>query len=69
MGCVDVVGPRGSPGDREHHKQQDEGRTGRMLSLRNVWANFHISFMTGAKDHLLCTAFLDFFNKCTKDSG
>lgn len=25
MGCVDVVGPRGGPGDREHHKQQDGG--------------------------------------------
>lgn len=27
-----------------------------------------ISFMTGAKDHLLCTAFLDFLKR-TEDSG
>lgn len=40
-----------------------------MLSLRNVWANLHFSFMTGAKGHLLYTAFLDFLNKYSKDSG
>lgn len=38
-----------------------------MLSLRNVWANFHFSFMTGAKGHLLCTTFLDFLSKYSKD--
>lgn len=68
MGCVDVVGPRGGPGDREHHKQQDGGGSGgRMFSLRNVWTNFCFSFMTVAKGHLW-TAFLDFLNKYSKDS-
>lgn len=71
MGCVDMVGPGvgGCPGDRELHKQHDGGRGERMLSLRNVWANLHFSFMTGAKGHLLYTAFLDFLNKYSKDSG
>lgn len=42
------------------------GVGGMMLPLRNGWANFHLFFLTGAKGQLLCTTFLDFFDKtCT----
>lgn len=68
MGCVDMVGPGGGAvSETEIFTSKNlEMVEGRMLPLRNVWANFDLSFMTGAKGHLLSANFFDFVNEiCT----
>lgn len=68
MGCVGMLGPGGRAVSETEifTSQKLEMVGGRMPPLRNVWANFDLSFMTGAKCHLLSANFFDFLNKiCT----
>lgn len=66
MGCVDVVGPRGVQ-ETVASQATRWGETRKNALFQNVWTNFHFSFMTGAKGHLLRTAFLDFLNKYSRE--
>lgn len=59
-----MCGCGGAQGEsRRLGASQTTSWVGGMLSLRKVRANFLLFFMTGAKGHLLCVAFLDFLNK------
>lgn len=65
-----VMGSRRSLGDWELLKQQTGGTEEKCAPFLECVGKFHLSFLTGAKGHLLCADFLDFLNEtCTSRSN